>query len=47
MPQGIDGAYFVPSRGPDINNVSGGDGSGIWRSHYLDIVVRAWRPSQG
>ena len=40
VPQGIDGAYFVPSKGPDINNVTGGDGSGVWRSHYLDIVVR-------
>eukprot|EP00040_Diaphanoeca_grandis_P031538 m.188697 g.188697 ORF g.188697 m.188697 type:complete len:458 (+) comp32354_c0_seq2:21-1394(+) len=40
VPQGIDGAYFVPSSGPDIFNVSGGNGKGVWRSLYKDAVVR-------
>jgi hypothetical protein len=40
VPQGIDGAYFVPSLGPDIFKVSGGNGRGVWRSRYEDVVVR-------
>ena len=40
VPRGIQGSYFVPSHGPDLFNVSGGDGTGVWRTHYLDAVVR-------
>lgn len=40
VPQGIDGAYFVEGGGPDVFNVSGGDGKGVWRSRYKDVMVR-------